>query len=213
MYVVDASISISSSDLEKAKQMIHEFTEDLVTLSGDNRIGVILIRTTAVMYLSLGKYEGLTQVNKDDVLSDIDSITYENHHITNTADGLCKLTEQPWRSDPGVLKVAFILSDGESNHVSMHSEQCRGDTENVANYIHSNHSDILVCAVGIGSDINSKELSLIASRDYVITLGEYGDLQNVGDAFHYQICYTRESNLRQLECNLSISLCAYTTGK
>lgn len=192
MYVLDASISISESDLDDAKQTVRNFTERLVTRKGDNRIGIILIRSTAVVHLSLDKYN-ITDSSMDEILSDIDAITYKPHHVTNTADALCKLTEQPWRNDAGVLQVAFVLSDGRSNTKSTHSDECKGHIDEVANYLHANHSDILVTSIGIGRDINDQELSLIASRDNVVTLQEYQDLPSMEGAFHYQICYTRES--------------------
>ena len=187
MFVIDASNSISEADLAEAKSMVYRFTEKLDASRGDNRIGIILIQTTAAVYLSLG--DGLTSVNKSQTLRRIQGIPYEPYHFTNTADGLCKLSQQPWRSnDPSVLQVAIVLTDGKSNHHD--SEECEGDTENVANFIHKNHSHILVFAVGIG-DTDANELASIASRHHLITqLGQYEDLDLMEGSFRYEICYT-----------------------
>ena len=46
--------------------MVYNFTNELNTSCGDNRVGIILIQTTAVVYSSLG--EGSTEVNKNETL-------------------------------------------------------------------------------------------------------------------------------------------------
>ena len=97
VFVLDSSNSISQEDLEEAKYMIYNFTSKLITPKGDNRIGIILIKTTAVMYRSLG--DGLTSDNVNEILNEINQIPYEEYHLTNTADGLCKLTQQRWRNN------------------------------------------------------------------------------------------------------------------
>ena len=155
---------------------------------GDNRIGVILIKTMATVYLSL--CDGLTTVDKDQTLQRIADIPYEPYHFTNTADGLCKLSQEPWRdNDSSILQVAIVLTDGRSNHHD--SQECEGDTSTVANFIHKNHSHILIFAVGIGEEINETELELIASRRHLITrLGQYEDLESMEGSFRYEICYT-----------------------
>ena len=84
-----------------------------------------------------------------------------------------------------------MLTDGQSNY---QSEECGGGTEHVAKYIHDNHSHILVFAVGIGDRINTDELSLIASRNHLVTkLGQYNQVNVMKPILHYEICYTRMS--------------------
>jgi Mg-chelatase subunit ChlD len=189
VFVVDASDSITEADLTQAKDMMHNYTAKLDAPIGDNRIGIILIQTTASVYLSLG--DGLTTVDKDQTLERIKGIPYEPHHFTNTADALCKLSQQAWRhNDSSTLQVAIVLTDGRSNH---DYSECEGDTETMANFIHEEHPHILVFAIGIGeeSDINEAELAQIASRPHLITrLGKYEDLNLMEGSFRYEICYT-----------------------
>ena len=190
MFVVDSSISISSGDLEKTKRMMTNFTRELVTDDGDNQIGVIMIRTTADVHMPLGPSGGLTNDNKNAVLGQIEQIRYIPHHLTNTADGLCKLSAQPWRYNlSDVIQVAIVFSDGKSTYESHHSDRCGGDIDSVANYIHTNHSHILVFAVGIGTNIDTTELSLISTGDYNVQLKGYEDMNTLSSILHYQVCY------------------------
>ena len=191
VFVLDASNSISERDLAEAKSMVHDFTDQLVTADGDNRIGIILIRTAAIVHLKLDEFGGLTEQNKNKTLQRINNIQYVPYHFTNTADGLCKMSQQPWRSnDSSVLEVAIVLTDGRSNH---HSEECGGGTEHVVDYIHNNHSHILVFAVGIGDRISRDELLQIASRRHFATkLDQFEQLESYAyeESLLYQICYT-----------------------
>ena len=164
-----------------------DFTNTLVTSDGDNRIGIVLIRTSAVVYLELG--DGLKPENKNKTLQTIEDIPYIPYHFTNTADGLCKVSQQPWKTnESSVLDLAVVLTDGKSNHFS---EECGGDVDQVADYLRNNHSNIIVFAVGIGNKISTDELSLIASGSHLVTiLDNYSEMRTiVEDSLHYQICY------------------------
>jgi hypothetical protein len=169
--------------------MMYQYTAKLDAPIGDNRIGIILIQTTASVYLSLD--DGLITVDKNQTLETINGIPYEPHHFTNTADALCKLSHQAWRhNDSTTLQVAIVLTDGRSNH---DDSECEGDIETLASFIHEEHPHLLVFAIGIGeeSDINETELALIASRPHLITrLGNYEDLNLMEGSFRYEICYT-----------------------
>ena len=191
VFVVDASNSITEADLGEAKDMVYSYTAKLDAPSGDNRIGIILIQTTAMVYLSLD--DNLTNV---ETLRRIEEIPYVPHHFTNAADALCKLSRQAWRyNDSSTLQVAIVLTDGRSSH---HDSECEGDTETVANFIHEQYPHILVFAIGIGeeSNINEIELAQIASRPHLITrLGHYEDLEFMEGSFRYEICYTCTSTL------------------
>lgn len=191
VFVLDASNSISEEAFAEAKSMVSHFTDKLVTPDGDNRIGVVLIRTAAVIPLNLDDFGGLTEENRNITLQKINDIQYVPYHFTNTADGLCKMSQQPWReNDSSVLEVGIVLTDGKSNY---HSEECGGGTEHMANYIRNNHSHILVFAVGIGDGISRDELTLIASRQQFATkLDRFEELDSSAyeESLLYEICYT-----------------------
>lgn len=191
VFVLDASNSISEEDLAKAKHMVYNFTDKLVTPNGGNRIGVVLIRTAAIVHLNLDEFGNLTEETKNKTLQKINDIQYLPYHFTNTADGLCKMSKQPWRkNDSSVLEVAIVLTDGKSNY---HSEECGGGTDHVADYIHKNHSHILVFAVGIGDRISRDELTLIASRrQFATKLDRFEQLDSYAyeESLLYEICYT-----------------------
>ncbi len=192
MFVLDASNSISEEDLAETKNMVYDFTEELVTSGGYNRIGVILIRTAAIVHLQLDEFGGLTEENKNETLQKINEIQYIPYHFTNTADALCKMSQQPWRrNDSSVLEIAIVLTDGRSNY--HRSEECGGGTEHVADYIRDNHSHVLVFAVGIGNEISRDELILIASKRHFATkLDRFEQLDSYAyqESLLYEICYT-----------------------
>ena len=184
MFVIDSSISIILEDYAVAKNLIYTFTKQLDT-SVNNSIGIILIGTEAIIHQPLGVI--LTMENRHDILRNVNATPHLGG-FTNTADGLCKLTNQQWRNDSGVLQLAFVLTDGRSNY---DTHDCGGgDTEYMADLIHSNYPQVLVFAVGVG-EVNTDELSLIASRSHLVTkFGEYVEMNSTGDTLRYQICST-----------------------
>ena len=121
VFVVDASNSISAQDLEETKTMIRNFTNELATEEGSNRIGVIVVRTYAEVHLSLG--EEVTNENKNAILDRIEQIEYIPNHLTNTADGLCKLSEQPWRENASNViyrwPSSLVMGDQTMNLITL----------------------------------------------------------------------------------------------
>ena len=189
VFVIDASNSVSESNLTQAKDMIFHFTNMTVSNEPErryNRIGIVLIRSTAVVYHPLNE-----SLSKTDLLNKITDLQYQPFEYTNTADGLCKMKQQAWRRNQNVLHLAIVLSDGRSNYIS-EDEACRGNTEDVANLIHTENKHILVMAIGIGHRIDFDELSMIASgRHLVVELDGYNQTAGVPASLRYQICYTR----------------------
>ena len=188
VFVVDTSNSISESNLTQARNMIYNFTNMTISNehdeSGYNKVGIVLIRSTAFVYHPLHD-----NLNKEALLRKIKDLPYKPGEYTNTADGLCKMSRQAWREDSSVLHLAIVITDGRSNYIS---GECRGGTEHVANLIHTEHPHILVMAIGIGHRIDINELSLIASgRHLVVELAEYKETVGIPASLRYQICYTR----------------------
>lgn len=185
VFVIDSSNSVTPEDFTEARNLIYKFTNQL-SISVNNSIGIINVGTEAIVHQRLGIILN-SQANKNKILEMVN----ETHHLrefTNTADGLCKLRNQDWRNDSGVLQLAIVLTDGMSNYVS---EDCgRNSTRKMASLIRM-ESRILVFAVGIGQRVNTDELSLIASRSHLATkLKTYDELDSFNGILHYQICST-----------------------
>ena len=153
----------------------------------DNHVGIILIGTNAVEYKPLGE---IIQTGRN-ISTTLDEICNLPHlqGFTNTADGLCTLSRQDWREDGGVLKLAIVLTDGVSNR---NSDNCGGNnTKHMANLIHKKNSDVLVFAIGVGTQINKTELNVIASRRHLTShLRNYDRVPQMSETFRYQICST-----------------------
>lgn len=186
MFVIDSSSSITPENYTIAKNFIRSFSEKLNT-TVNNSIGIILIGDNALVWQHLGVI--LTEENRNEILQNVNATPLLPLQLTNIADGLCKLTNQAWCNDSGVLQVAVVLTDGHSSAISDDPE-CQGaTTESMAEQIRENYTHILVFAVGIGNMVNMKELSLIASRSHLVTtLGQYHMLNP--DTLHYQVCST-----------------------
>ena len=167
------------------KALIYNFTGKMYKTS-NNRVGVILIGTEADERKPLD--EILTEENLNTTLEEVSNLPHLQG-FTNTADGLCTLSRQEWREDGGVLKLAIVLTDGVSNR---NSDNCGGsNTEEMANLIRTNISDVLVFAIGVGAQINEDELEVIASRSHLTShVTNYEQLPSMPETLHYQICST-----------------------
>lgn len=171
--------------------------------SVNNSIGVILIGNSAVVNISLGT---TLMEGKRDTLERIMAIPHLKQY-TNTADGLCQLTTQRWRNDSSVLKLAIVLTDGQSSKNFKSSEKCgKVGTKEMATLLHEDYPDILVFTVGIGRKVNRAELLSIASRNHLMThLKTYHNLHSMPATLHYQICSTSMN----LSHNTKLIICFY----
>ena len=186
MFVLDSSNSIVPEDFNKVKKLVYNYTSELHSVREDNRVGIILYGNTAKVYLALEDGD-LTMGNKNATLQKIREIPHLQQ-FTNTADGLCKMSNQTWRNDADVFHVAIVLTDGKSNY---HSKDCGGNTEQVATFIHDHYSRITVLAIGVGDKIYERELSLIVSENYLVSrLDNFDQLVGMEDALKYQICFS-----------------------
>ena len=92
---------------------------------------------------------------------------------------------QSWRVEISVLRLAIVISDGESNDPSR--------TVKATKAVHAHSPQIVVYAIGIGKSINETELRLISSGpqaySHIDSLSS-GLLNSVGESYSYQICYT-----------------------
>lgn len=183
VFLLDSSNSILPQDYRKAKTFVQDYVRELDT--SVNSVGIILIGNNAVVNLTLGT---VSTENKNSIIEKIMDLPHLQQY-TNTADGLCKLTNQSWRSDSSVLKLAIVLTDGRSNY---RSKECGGvGTEEMARIIHDDHPNILVYSIGIGPGVHKRELLTIASSNHLTTqLENYGELDSA--TLNYQICFTSE---------------------
>ena len=100
------------------------------------------------------------------------------------------MRRQEWRNDVSVLRLAIIVSDGESN---------RGvPVETASQAVHEHFPSIAVYVIGVGGGVNDDELQTIASRTETLShLDSFSSsaFASVIESYSYQICFT--GNIRR----------------
>ena len=190
VFVLDSSGSINNANpdnYDKVKNYTRAFVDSLIdeTSEGEgDRIGIVLFGTYGQVYLQLTASETL---NKTSLLEQIDNIPYLDAW-TNTADGLCRAIEQPWRESLSVLRLIITLTDGKSNRESV---LC-GNTSRATQLVHANNPPLLSYAIGV-ANANEDELLMIATKPELVDhLDSFSTdlLDAAQEARSYQICFT-----------------------
>ena len=190
VFVLDSSGSINYDDptnYDKIKNFTQAFIDALIDENSEgegDRIGVVLYGTLSEVYLPLNES---TNFDKRSLLKLIDRIPYLSEW-TNTADGLCRAIEQPWRDSLSVLRLVITLTDGMSNR---DSPIC-GNTTTAASLVHATDPPLLSYAIGV-ANANADELLTIATTPELIDhLDSFNTdlLTAAQEARSYQICFT-----------------------
>ena len=190
VFVLDSSGSINNADptnYDKVKNFTRAFVDALIDENSQgegDRIGMVLFGTLSEVYLPLNES---VNFDKRSLLKQIDRIPYLRQW-TNTADGLCRAIEQPWRDSLSVLRLVITLTDGRSNR---DSPLC-GNTTTAAQLVHANNPPLLSYAIGV-ANANEDELLMIASTPELIDhLDSFNTelLTAAQEARSYQICFT-----------------------
>lgn len=187
VFVLDSSGSVGPENFETAKNYVYNFTEGLLNGDPSSRVGVIRYASGASVEMELRQRE------KQVLLQEIRNLLYVGGS-TNTPEGLCLLKERPWRPSLSVLRIAIVVTDGESNQASptcLQESGVPGTVDSVAEEIHSLHPPITVLAIGV-ADYDPAELRTIATDvrlvDYLETF-DYRILQQNQQSRSYFICF------------------------
>ena len=140
VFALDASGSIGEEDFQAAKGYIHNFTESLLSGGSNSRVGVISYSYIANVDIELATRDQAT------LFGEIRNLSY-TAGATNTPDALCLLKSMRWRPSVSVLKIAVVLTDGQSNQNS--TECSPGTLTSTAEEVHSIHPPVTVFAVGV----------------------------------------------------------------
>ena len=148
--ILDSSGSIRSSNFELMKSYIVNMLSGFTIGSDGTRVGVITYSEGASIAIQLGYYDSYSQLS-----SAITSIPYDDgsYTYTNLALNLLSTAFANARVDEGVPRVAIVFTDGQSTSPTA--------TVQAAQRVHN--AGIYVYSFGIGSGINSTELTVIAS--------------------------------------------------
>lgn len=184
MFILDASGSINNAhpdNWNKVTSFVGNFTASLLSGSSSvNRVGIIT-------YSDLGFVNFNLSSDRDELLQGIDNLYYFGRY-TNTADGLCKLTGQPWGEDS--LRLVIVMTDGRSN---LNSTDCGTviDAPEIVN--------VAICppplyyVIGVTDYVVEEELQAIATApefiDYLDAIQNTEGLAAIRRHRAYQICF------------------------
>ena len=190
VFVLDSSGSINSADptnYDKVKNFTRAFIDALIdenTEGEGDRIGIVLYGTFSEVYLPLNES---VNFDKRSLLKLIDRIPYLSQS-TNTADGLCRAIEQPWRDSLSVLRLVVTLTDGRSNQ---NSPLC-GNTTTAARLVHATDPPLLSYAIGVANANKNELLTIATTPELIDHLDSFNTdlLTAAQEARSYQICFT-----------------------
>ena len=190
VFVLDSSGSINQADpdnYDKVKNYTEAFVDALIDGNSEgegDRVGIVLFGTMGEVYLMLSESESL---DKTSLLEQIDNIPYLDQW-TNTADGLCRAIEQPWRDSLSVLRLIITLTDGMSNQ---NSTEC-GTTTAAAQLVRDNDPPLLSYAIGIANANEDELLTIATTAELIDHLDSFNTdlLAAAQEARSYQICFT-----------------------
>lgn len=194
VFVLDESGSIGNASFQEVKTFVRDFVHQLTSQSqsGDmimNRVGIIPFSSSAREYIALN-----SSIVGNELLTQIAELRY-NGGGTNTAHGLELMREQAWRDEISILRLAIVLTDGQSND--------RPATLLAAQAVHDYDPPITVYAIGVGDNVDEAELETIASEHELYSHLDAFDpslFDSTRESYSYQICFTSEQCI-QLSSN------------
>ena len=160
VFVLDSSGSIGRNNYQLVRDYTYNFTESLLANNTRNRVGIILYGDSARVEVDL---DYLAYNSTENLLDRITNLEYLSEY-TNTPEGLCLLKTMNWRDSISTLRLAVVLTDGQSNRESKNCSNGTNTLETVAREIHERTPQIVVSAVGVANFVLS-ELQLIATSN------------------------------------------------
>lgn len=177
-FVLDSSGSIMFKDFRKQLQ----FTKNLVDLfdigSNKTRVGMVSFSTEVIPEFTLDENN-----NKEDIKKKIAAVKYQGGR-TNTGDALHYVRTKTFPlggGRPNVPHITIVLTDGMSQNLSY--------TEQEAAAMHG--QGITVFVIGIGNQVDEKELAAIASTptdNFMFTIDNFDALQSIKDRLAIRTC-------------------------
>ena len=179
--ILDASGSIGSSNFQLMKNYIINMLAAFNISPDKTRVGVIRYSDNASIVIPLGSYNNYFSLS-----SAINSTVYtRGWTYTDQALNLLNAAFATARVDQGVPRVAIVFTDGQSTNISA--------TVQAAQRVHND--GIFVYSFGIGSGINSTELTVIASggQDNVFNVSSFSasDFQGVLKRLQVSTCISK----------------------
>lgn len=176
VFVLDSSSSIPFKDFLKELN----FTKNVVDLfdigEDKTRVGLISFSTSVKPEIGLGQYN-----SKDDLIENIKRVQFLGGN-TNTGEALAYVKTKAFPDKQANRpRIAIVLTDGQSNNVE--------STVTEANAAKA--EGITVFVIGIGFQVDEKELESIASRPlstYMFKIGSFDALDSIKSELAINTC-------------------------
>ena len=149
LFVLDSSGSVGSSNFANLRNFVVDVIAQFEIRANSTRVGVIRYASSAAIVIQLGSINNVQQLT-----TAINNIAFTGGGTsTHAALDLFPTAFVNARINEGTPRVVILITDGLSNNPTLTAE--------AATRVHN--ENIIVYAVGIGSNVNEVELQAIAS--------------------------------------------------
>ena len=149
LFVLDSSGSVGSSNFANLRNFVVDVIAQFEIRANSTRVGVIRYASSAAIVIQLGSINNVQQLT-----TAINNIAFTGGGTsTHAALDLVPTAFVNARINEGTPRVVILITDGLSNNPTLTAE--------AATRVHN--ENIIVYAVGIGSNVNEVELQAIAS--------------------------------------------------
>ncbi len=187
--VLEESGNVGEANFNRVREFVIQYVDSLQIGPNDNRVGVITFGTTAQEQFSLDTCSNATSLRNA-----VADLLYSQGG-TNIPDALCQLLRvfsTEGRTDPSVFRVAMVLTDGQS---TVNTNNCGySSVAEAAAALRAASPPINVFAIGVGSNVQRKDLVAIASQEqYIFSSADFSQLLCIQSVQEEQICNTSKT--------------------
>ncbi|KAL3866044.1 hypothetical protein ACJMK2_043385 [Sinanodonta woodiana] len=176
MFLLDSSSSIYILDYKKQLNFVNRLIDTFDIGRDKTRVGVSIFSFTYQPSIALTTYD-----NKENLKRAVNQTRYLTGG-TNTHIALSELRRSGFRNArPNVSRIAIVMTDGQSQDFKKTFEEAQ----------RLKATGVIVFAVGIGKDVDMKELTAIGSEpsdQYVLLANDFNDLDTIYDRLAIRAC-------------------------
>ncbi|KAL3866043.1 hypothetical protein ACJMK2_043384 [Sinanodonta woodiana] len=181
MFLLDSSSSIYILDYKKQLNFVNRLIDTFDIGRDKTRIGVSIFSFTYHPSIDLTTYD-----NKESLKRAVNQTRYLTGG-TNTHIALSELRRSGFRNArPNVSRIAIVMTDGQSQDFKKTSDEAQ----------RLKATGVKVFAVGIGKDVDMKELKAIGSDPsdtYVLLANDFNDLDTIYDRLAARACEVQDN--------------------
>lgn len=185
VFLMDSSGSVGEDNFELMKNFTKSIIDEFVIGPNAVQFGVVIFSTPVTGAFKLNQYTNADQLKKA-----IDGIEFANGE-THTGKALEYLrtkaftTQEGYRSDPNIPKIAIVITDGHSTHKDKTQEEATKLKE----------QDVEIYSIGVGDEVDNEELTEMASNKNIFRVDTFTALQHLRPLLLRQVCEAKNTCL------------------